>query len=95
MTPIALIMSLEAVRLEANSAMPNAPVVDDRRRESAAMAKMPATSPLARCAARPTESSPRRPSPTGNVVPQLKSAGATAPRRSSPSMPAVHASRPR
>lgn len=40
MTPIALIMSLEAVRLEANSAMPNAPVIDDRRRESAGMAKM-------------------------------------------------------
>jgi hypothetical protein len=40
MTPIALIMSLEAVRLEAHSAMPNAPVVDDRRRESAAMSKM-------------------------------------------------------
>ena len=40
MTPIALIMSLEAVRLEANSAMPHAPVVDDRRRDSASMAKM-------------------------------------------------------
>lgn len=40
MTPIALIMSLEAIRLEANSAMPNAPVVDDRRRESVTMGKM-------------------------------------------------------
>ena len=40
MTPIALIMSLEAVRLEANSAMPNAPVIDDRRRESVTMGKM-------------------------------------------------------
>ena len=40
MTPIALIMSLEAVRLEANSAMPDAPVVDDRRRESVTMDKM-------------------------------------------------------
>ena len=40
MTPIALIMSMEAVRLEANSAMPNAPVIDDRRRESVTMSKM-------------------------------------------------------
>ncbi|GAA2599602.1 hypothetical protein GCM10010399_32920 [Dactylosporangium fulvum] len=40
MTPVALIMSLEAVRIEANSAMPNAPVVDDRRRESVAMTKV-------------------------------------------------------
>ncbi|GGM11604.1 hypothetical protein ACFFX1_25830 [Dactylosporangium sucinum] len=40
MTPVALIMSLEAVRLEAHSALPNAPVVDDRRRESVAMTKV-------------------------------------------------------
>ena len=40
MTPIALIMSLEAVRLEAHSALPNAPVVDDRRPESVTMTKM-------------------------------------------------------
>lgn len=40
MTPIALIMSLEAVRLEANSAMPNAPVIDDRPRESITLGKM-------------------------------------------------------
>jgi hypothetical protein len=40
MTPIALLMSMEAVRLEAHSALPNAPVVDDRRRESATVHKM-------------------------------------------------------
>jgi len=40
MTPIALIMSMEAVRLEAHSALPNAPVVDDRPRESVTMSKM-------------------------------------------------------
>jgi hypothetical protein len=40
MTPLALIMSLEAVRLEAHSALPHAPVVDDRRRESVAMTKV-------------------------------------------------------
>ena len=40
MNPIALI-SLEAVRLEeAHSALPNAPVVDDRRRESVTMTKV-------------------------------------------------------
>ncbi|GAA2330070.1 hypothetical protein [Dactylosporangium salmoneum] len=42
MTPVALIVSLEAVRIEANSAMPNAPVVDDGRGrgESATMTKV-------------------------------------------------------
>nr|BFE64526.1 hypothetical protein GCM10020063_090520 [Dactylosporangium thailandense] len=40
MTPIAMIVSLEAVRLEAHSAMPNAPVVDDRRPESATFKKV-------------------------------------------------------
>jgi hypothetical protein len=40
MTPLALLLSVEAVRSEVHSALPNAPVVDDRRRESAAMTKM-------------------------------------------------------
>ena len=40
MTPIALLVSLEAVRTEVLSAMPNAPVVDDRRTESATMNKV-------------------------------------------------------
>ncbi|WP_432982006.1 hypothetical protein [Dactylosporangium sp. CA-233914] len=40
MTPIALLISLEAIRAEMHSAMPNAPVVDDRRGESAAMNKV-------------------------------------------------------
>ncbi|GAA4244296.1 hypothetical protein [Dactylosporangium darangshiense] len=40
MTPIALLVSLEAVRTEVLSAMPNAPVVDDRRAESATMNKV-------------------------------------------------------
>jgi hypothetical protein len=40
MTPIALLVSLEAVRTEVTSAMPNAPVVDDRRPESATMNKV-------------------------------------------------------
>ncbi|MEU7865858.1 hypothetical protein [Dactylosporangium sp. NPDC049140] len=40
MTPIAMIVSLEAVRLEMHSALPNAPVVDDRRPESATMKKV-------------------------------------------------------
>jgi hypothetical protein len=40
MTPIALLISLEAVRMEMRSAMPDAPVVDDRRPESVTMNKM-------------------------------------------------------
>ena len=40
MTPIALLVSLEAVRTEVLSAMPNAPVVDDRRADSVAMTKV-------------------------------------------------------
>ncbi|MFG2038547.1 hypothetical protein [Dactylosporangium sp. NPDC048998] len=40
MTPFALLISLDAVRAEVNSALPNAPVVDDRRPESATMKKV-------------------------------------------------------
>jgi hypothetical protein len=40
MTPIAMIVSLEAVRMEMHSALPNAPIVDDRRPESVTMQKV-------------------------------------------------------
>ncbi|WP_433053576.1 hypothetical protein [Dactylosporangium sp. CS-033363] len=40
MIPIAMIISLEAVHSEARSALPNAPVVDDRRPESVTMQKV-------------------------------------------------------
>lgn len=40
MTPIALLVSLEAVRTEMTSALPNAPIVDDRRPESVTMTKV-------------------------------------------------------
>ena len=40
MTPLALLIAVDAVRSEARSALPNAPVVDDRRPESATMLKV-------------------------------------------------------
>jgi hypothetical protein len=40
MTPLALLIAVDAVRTEAHSALPNAPVVDDRRPESATMIKL-------------------------------------------------------
>jgi len=39
MNPVALLISMHAVNTEAHSALPNAPVVDDRRRESATLIK--------------------------------------------------------
>ena len=40
MTPIALLVSMEAQMRHVNSALPNAPVVDDHRGESLAMTKV-------------------------------------------------------
>lgn len=40
MIPIALLVSLEAVRTEAQSALPNAPIVDDGRGEAVTMNKV-------------------------------------------------------
>ncbi|MER7004496.1 hypothetical protein ABT297_15810 [Dactylosporangium sp. NPDC000555] len=40
MTPFALLITLDTFRAEAHSALPNAPVVDDRRPESATMTKV-------------------------------------------------------
>ena len=40
MTPLTLVLSLEAMRTEMHSALPDAPVVDDRRAESVTMLKV-------------------------------------------------------
>ncbi|MEV8515047.1 hypothetical protein [Dactylosporangium sp. NPDC051484] len=40
MTPFPLHITLDSLRIEANSALPNAPVVDDHRPESATMKKV-------------------------------------------------------